>query len=209
MIRVVVADDHPIVLNGLRSALDEASGIEVVGSAEDFPSLRRVVDDTECDVVVMDVRMPGGTALDELARLRARYPDRAVLVLSAYPVEQLATRFLRAGAAGFVPKDSDPEEVVEAVRTVSAGRTWADPRLTDILAGELRGDHAGEPHERLSDREFQVLCLLGSGQSVTEVAERLHLSPKTISTYRRRLMDKMNLASTAELTRYVVERDLA
>jgi len=131
-----------------------------------------------------------------------------VLVLSAHPVDQLALRFLRAGASGFVPKDVLPETLAEAVRTAAAGRTWADPGLTDILAREARGDRPGEPHENLSDREYQVMSMLGSGQGVAEVADQLHLSPKTVSTYRRRLLDKMGLESNAALARYVVERDL-
>jgi DNA-binding NarL/FixJ family response regulator len=208
MIRVLLADDHPLLRRGLTSALERSTEIEVVAEADDFPSLRAAADRLSWDVVVMDVRMPGGAALDELRRMRSRWPDRAVLVISAHPAAELALRFIKAGASGFVPKVTAGDHVVDAVRVAASGGTWTDAHATDLLAAELRGERRADPHERLSDREYEVLCALASGRSITEVARGLHLSPKTVSTYRRRILDKLGLDTTAGLIRYAVEREL-
>jgi len=208
MIRVLLADDHPLLRRGLTSVLEQDPGIEVVAEVDDFPGLRSIAERVDWDVVVMDVRMPGGSALDELGRLHARWPERAILVLSAHPAEALALRFLKGGASGFVPKATVGETVVDAVRVAASGRTWTDPHSADLLAAELRGDRRGAPHEQLSDREYEVMCALAAGQAVGEVARELHLSPKTVSTYRRRILDKLGLTTTAGLVRYAVERQL-
>lgn len=209
MIRVVVADDHAVVRHGLRDILGGEADVEVAGEASDFPGLVDRVREEPCDVVVMDMGMPGGSALDVLKRLHARRPELAVLVLSVHPEEKFAVRLLRAGAAGYLEKAAAPTELVGAVRRVAGGKRYVSPELADRLAGALGEDaEPGPPHERLSDREFEVLQLMGQGLSVGDIAERLKLSVKTVSTYRSRLLDKMEMDSNAELIRYALEHDL-
>lgn len=209
MIRVVVADDHAVVRHGLRDILGAEADIEVSGEVADFPGLVEQVRQEPCDVVVMDIGMPDGSALDVLKRLHARRPELAVLVLSVHPEEQFAVRLLRAGAAGYLEKATAATELVGAIRRVAGGKRYVSSDLADRLADAL-GDEAepGPRHERLSDREFEVLQLLGRGLSVGDIAERLKLSVKTVSTYRSRLLDKMEMDSNAELIRYAVDHDL-
>jgi DNA-binding NarL/FixJ family response regulator len=209
VIRVVVADDHAVVRHGLREILGGEGDIEVAGEVSDFPGLVDQVRQEPCDVVVMDLAMPGGSGLDVLKRLRARRPELAVLVLSVHPEEQFAVRLLRAGAAGYLDKATAATELVGAIRRVAAGKRYVSSDLADRLADAL-GDEAGPGprHERLSDREFEVLQLLGRGLSVGDIAEHLKLSAKTVSTYRSRLLDKMEMDSNAELIRYAMDHDL-
>lgn len=209
MIRVVVADDHAVVRHGLRDILRAEADIEVAAEAADFPGLVERVRQVQCDVVVMDLGMPGGSGLDVLKRLHARKPELAVLVLSVHSEEQFAIRLLRAGVAGYLEKATAATELVGAIRRVAGGNRYVSSDLADRLAGAL-GDEAepGPLHERLSDREFEVLQLLGRGLSVGDIAQHLKLSVKTVSTYRSRLLDKMDMDSNAELIRYAVDQDL-
>jgi DNA-binding NarL/FixJ family response regulator len=208
MIRLAIADDHPIVRQGLRRIVSEGAGISVVGEASTAAELFRLLAGAAVDVVLLDVSMPGSTFVETLKDLREEHPSVKVLVLSVHPEDQWAVRALRAGAAGYLTKDHSPEQLVEAVRRVARGGKYVSEVLAEKLAGLVDNGRTQAPHERLSDREFEVLRALGSGMAVKEVAEQLKLSAKTVSTYRARLLEKMGLKSRADLVRYVVEHDL-
>jgi DNA-binding NarL/FixJ family response regulator len=208
MIRLAIADDHPIVREGLRRIAVDDSGITVVGEAATAAELFRLLDAAAVDVVLLDVSMPGATFVETLVELRERHPTVKVLVLSVHPEDQWAMRALRAGAAGYLTKDRSPEQLVHAIRRVARGGKYVSETLAERLAGLVDNGKTQAPHERLSDREFEVLRALGSGMTVKDVAQQLNLSSKTVSTYRTRLLDKMGLESKADLVRYVVSHDL-
>lgn len=208
MIRVAIADDHPIVREGLRRIVSEGAGISVTGEASTAAELFRLLAVAAVDVALLDVSMPGSTFVETLKELRERHPSTKVLVLSVHPEDQWAMRALRAGAAGYLTKDHSPEQLVEAIRRVARGGKYVSATLAERLAGLMNDGQSRAPHERLSDREFEVLRALGSGMAIKEVAEQLNLSAKTISTYRARLVEKMGLKSRADLVRYVVEHGL-
>jgi DNA-binding NarL/FixJ family response regulator len=208
MIRLAIADDHPIVRQGLRRIASEDAGISVVGEASNAAELFRLVVAAAVDVVLLDVSMPGSIFVETLKELRDKHPTIKVLVLSVHPEDQWAMRALRAGAAGYLTKDHSPEQLVEAIRRVARGGKYVSEMLAEKLAGLVDHGTTRAPHERLSDREFEVLRALGSGMAVKDVGEQLNLSAKTISTYRARLLDKMGLKSRADLVRYVMEHEL-
>lgn len=209
MIRVAIADDHPIVREGLRRIASEGAGIVVAGDASTAAGLLTLLASVAVDVVLLDVSMPGSTLVDTLEELREKHPSIRVLVLSVHPEDQWALRALRAGAQGYLTKDHSPEQLVHAIRRVARGGKYVSETLAEKLAGLMDDHRSPSPHERLSDREFEVLRAVGSGMPVKVVAEHLRLSAKTVSTYRGRLLDKMGLKSTADLVRYVVEHELA
>lgn len=208
MIRLAIADDHPIVREGLRRIASEDAGISVIGEASSAAELFCLLAAAAVDVVLLDVTMPGATFVDTLGELRARHSSIKVLVLSAHPEDQWAVRALRAGAAGYLTKDHSPDQLVQAIRRVARGGKYVSESMAERLAGMVDKRTAGAPHERLSDREFEVLCALGSGMMVKDVAKQLRLSAKTVSTYRTRLLEKMGFQTTADLVRYVVAHDL-
>ena len=208
MIRLAIADDHPIVREGLRRIVSEDPGIAVTGDASGAAELFRLLDSAAVDVVLLDVSMPGAPFIDTLRQLRAQHPSVKVLVLSAYSEDQWALRALQSGAAGYLTKDHSPEQLVEAIRRVARGRRYVSESMADRLAGMAGDAKDRAPHERLSDREFEVLRALGSGLMVKEVADQLGLSVKTVSTYRTRLLEKLGLSSRADLVRYVVAHEL-
>lgn len=209
MIRLFIADDHPIVRAGLSSIVADDGDIMVVGEAASGDELLLRLGRVAVDVVLLDVSMPGPGVIALLEVMRDEHPSIGVLVLSVHPEEQYATRALRAGARGYLTKDHSPGELVAAVRKVHIGGRYVSATLAERLAAELSGGGTqGPPHERLSDREFEVLCMLGSGQTVTAIAAALSLSVKTVSTYRARLLEKIPASSNAELVRYVVAHGL-
>ena len=208
MIRVAIADDHPIVRQGLRRIATEGAKIAVSGEAATAAELFRLVAGVPVDVVLLDVSMPGSTFVETVRLLRETYPNVRVLVLSVHPEDQWALRALRAGASGYLTKDHSPEQLVDAIHRVARGGKYVSDTLAEKLAGLVDLGSLHVPHEQLSDREFEVLCSLGSGMTVKDVAVHMHLSAKTVSTYRGRLLDKMGLATNADLVRYVVEHDL-
>ena len=208
MRRILIADDHAVVRRGLREIIADHPDMAEPGEVEDFPALVEAVRDGDWDAVVLDIKMPGGNALDALARLRRMEPELPVLVLSGQAEDQFAVRMIKSGAAGYMTKESAPDELMEAVRTVLAGRRWVSPTLGGELAAALAEGHDRPRHELLSDREFQVFLRIAQGESTSEIAEDLHLSSKTVSTYRRRLLDKMDMSADAELVRYALERGL-
>jgi len=208
VIRVLVADDHAVVRQGLRQILSEEPDILEVGEAGSVAETLRLSREAEWDVVILDITMPDGSGLDILRELRHEKPELPVLVLSVHSEDQYALRVLRSGAAGYLTKECAPQELVEAVRRVVSGGKYVGLDLAERLAEVLAGDRNAQAHELLSDREFQILCLIGSGKSASEIAQELSLSPKTVSTYRRRVLDKMHMSSNVELTRYVLEQQL-
>ena len=208
MIRVLIADDHPIVRAGLRRIAEEDRSISVTAEACNGDEALAAMRKTAVDVVLLDVSMPGTLFTETLARMREDHPTVRVLVLSAHAEDQWAVRALRAGASGYLTKDHSPEQLVEAVKRVHRGGRYVSPTLAERLAIILGPDSSGVPHELLSDREFEVLRRLGAGRSVKEVAVEMRLSPKTVSTYRTRLLEKMRLASTADMVRYVAQHGL-
>lgn len=208
MIRVLVCDDHAIVRRGLRQILAETPDIEVAGEAATAAEVMRLVREQRFNVVVLDVNLPGGSGIDLLSEIRKEPNAPPVLILTVYPEEQYAVRAIRAGAAGFLTKESAPEKLIEAVRKVAARGRWVSAELAETLASVLAGEAQGAPHERLSDREFEVMKMLASGKTVSGVAQELSLSVKTVSTHRTRILAKMGMKTNAELTHYAVRNGL-
>jgi two-component system invasion response regulator UvrY len=208
MTRIAIADDHPIVREGLRRIVSEDAGMSVAGEASSAPELFRLLGAVPVDVLLLDVSMPGSSFTDTLHDLRARHPTVKVLVLSAHPEDQWAMRALQAGAAGYLTKDRSPEQLVHAIQRVASGRKYVSDTMAERLAGLADDRMSRAPHERLTQREFEVLRALGSGMMVKDVAAQLRLSAKTVSTYRTRLLEKMGFTTNAELVRYVVAHDL-
>lgn len=206
---VVIADDHPIVRRGLHELLALEPDLIIAEEVEDGDGLLAAVTAGHADVVVLDLALPGARGLDLLRRLRSEHPSVPVLVLSIHPEEPYALRCLKAGAAGYVEKTSDPSELVGAIRTVVSGRRYLSARVAERLVGgaEVRQERE-PPHETLSEREFQVMCRIAGGRTISEIATELELSVKTVSTYRARLLAKMGLRTNSEITRYVFEHQL-
>ncbi len=207
-IRIFIADDHPIVRQGLRRMVEADPGLVISGEAGDAATLLGALDTTATDLVLLDVSMPGGPFLDTLRALRERHPSIRVLVLSVHPEDQWAVRALKAGASGYLTKDHSPEQLLEAIRRVYRGGKYVSPTLAEQLASHL--DAAGQraPHELLSDREFEVMRRLGSGLTVSQIASELAISAKTVSTYRARILEKMAVATNADLVRYAARYGL-
>lgn len=204
-IGVFIADDHPIVREGLRRILEDREDVRVVGEAATAEEVFDRLDASAADVILLDLSMPGPGFLEMMRWLRER-PVR-VLVVSLSLEEQFGVRALKAGAAGYLTKEESPDELVEAVRRVHSGRRYLAAQLAERLASDVASGE-GEPHEELSEREFQVMQLLGSGMTIGGISERLSLSPKTVSTYRTRILRKLDLRTTADIVRYAVENDL-
>jgi DNA-binding NarL/FixJ family response regulator len=208
MIRVGIVDDHAIVRSGLRQYFSEQVDLRVAGEAASGREAIDLVRTTELDVLVMDLSMPGQSGLDALAMIRAKAPDVGILILSGYPEEHYALNLIRQGASGYLNKECDPAEIVEAVRAISLGRRYITPAVADLLASQLDRKDDALPHEQLSEREFQVFLRLARGQTAGDIAEALSLSVKTVSTYRTRLMEKMALSSNSDLTYYALKNGL-
>ncbi|MEI7447838.1 MAG: response regulator transcription factor [Burkholderiales bacterium] len=208
MIRVVIVDDHVLIRRGLKDALDEAGDIRVVGEAGDYGELRQLLRDTPFDVLLLDINLPGRSGLDVLHSLAEDTQRIRVLVLTMYPEDQYAIRALKAGAMGYLNKSAEPAQIVTAIRTLHAGRKYITPEIAEALATRLSVDDAEKPHERLSDREFQTLVRLASGQRLSDIATELSLSPKTVSVYRARVLEKLSMQSNADLTAYCLRNGL-
>ena len=208
MIRLAIADDHPIVREGLRRIVSDGDGVLVSGEASSAAELYRLLAAAPVDVLLLDVSMPGSTFVETLREIRKLHPTTRVLVLSVHPEDQWAVRALRGGASGYLTKDHSPDQLLDAIRRVHRGGRYVSATLAERLATQLGKDFVDAPHEQLSDREFDVLRSLGAGHTVKEVAERLGLSPKTVSTYRTRLMEKMRFATNADLVQYVAANGL-
>ena len=209
MLRIFIADDHAVVRAGLRHILEDTGEFAVVGEAANGVELLELVRSSEVDLVILDLSMPGRGGVEILPRLREERPRLPVLILSTYPEEQYAVRLIKAGAAGYLNKESAPELLVRAVRQIFRNGRYISETVAELLANQVAGRGVTAGHEQLSNREYEVLRLLGSGRTVSEVAEKLSLSVKTVSTYRTRLLAKLGLHGNADLIRYVIESRLA
>jgi DNA-binding NarL/FixJ family response regulator len=207
-VRVILCDDHALIRRGIRDTLSDAPDIEVVGEAGDYGELRSLLRDTTCDVLVLDINLPGRSGLDVLHALKEEGSALRVLVVSMYPEDQYAIRALRAGAYGYVNKGSDTQLIVEAVRMVAKGRKYITPEIAQMLAESLSQPTTEIAHEKLSDRELQTLVLIASGKRLSDIAAELTLSPKTVSVYRARVLEKLALTNNSELTVYAIRNGL-
>ena len=206
-IRIIIADDHPLFRRGLKNAFSETPDIEVVAEAENGDDLLKKIKGSDLSVVLMDVAMPGKTGLDLLKQLRDEQPKLPVLVLTVYPEEHYAVRYFKAGASGFITKESSTDQIYAAVRKVANGGKFASAEITEKLAFDF-GKSDRPLHENLSDREHQVFMMLAEGESPTDIGKMLSLSVKTISTHRSRILDKMQMKKNAELIHYAISQKL-
>jgi DNA-binding NarL/FixJ family response regulator len=207
MLRVVVVDDHAVVREGLKRIIADNQNMTVSGEAGSGNEALEVVRKTPCDAVVLDITMPDRSGMDVLKQMHAEHPRLPVLILSIHAEDQYAIRSLRAGAAGYLTKETAPEKLVEALRKIVRGGKYVSPSLAEKLVFDLDRD-GKQAHELLSDREYQVLCMIGSGKTVSAIATELQLSVKTVSTYRARILEKLDMANNAELTRYAIKTGL-
>ena len=208
MIRVLIADDHAIVRKGMRQIVADQPEIQIIGEADDYPAIARAVRGMEFEVMLLDITMPSKNGLEVLKLVKQQKPQIAVLMLSMHPQDQYAVRALKAGAAGYLTKDAAPERLVEAILTVARGRKYITPELAEQLANAVTHDTDKPLHEQLSDREFQTIRLIASGKKLAEIAEEMALSPKTVSVYRARVLEKMHMKTNAELASYAVKHGL-
>ncbi|TSE18586.1 Response regulator UvrY [Tepidimonas alkaliphilus] len=208
MIRVVLCDDHAVVRRGIRDTLQEATDIRVVAEAGSYPELREALRREQPDVLVLDVDLPGRSGLEVLSVLQSEGSPVRTLMVSMYPEDQYAIRCLRAGAMGYLNKGGDPQALVAAVRTVAQGRKYITPEIAELLANHLQSPEGGEPHDALSQRELQTLKMIASGKKLSQIAEALMISPKTVSVYRARVLEKLGLSNNAELTVYAIRNKL-
>ena len=215
MIKVILCDDHALIRRGIRDTLADAADIEVVGEAADYGELRGLMRtlatpgrSITCDVLVLDINLPGRSGLDVLHVLKDEGSAIKVLVVSMYPEDQYAIRALRAGAYGYVNKGGDPQLIVQAVRTVAQGRKYVTPEIAQMLVESLTAPVPEHAHDKLSDRELQTLVMIASGRRLSDIAEQLTLSPKTVSVYRARVLEKLGLQNNSELTVYAIRQGL-
>jgi two-component system, NarL family, invasion response regulator UvrY len=209
MICILIADDHATVRQGLTLILEKTPGMKVVANCSNGTDAKSWLSINKCDVVLLDIAMPGMSGIDLLKHLQKEKPKLPVLILSSYPEDQYAVRLIKAGAAGYLNKECAPEEVVNAVRCVLGGKRYISPAVVEMLADELSMPEGKLPHETLTNREYQIFLQLASARTVTEIAGSLKLSAKTISTYRSRILEKMHLHNNAELMRYAIKKKLA
>ena len=210
MIKVILCDDHALIRRGIRDTLADVPDIEVIGEAGDYGELRALMGQPgmDCDVLVLDINMPGRSGLDVLHVLKDEGASTRVLIVSMYPEDQYALRCLKAGAHGYANKGGDPVQLIAAVKTVVEGRKYLTPEVAQLLADSLAQATPELPHESLSERELQTLVKIASGKRLSDIAEELLLSPKTVSVYRARVLEKLKLANNAELTVYAIRNRL-
>ena len=206
-IKIIIADDHPLFRRGLKHALEETNDIQVIGESSNGEDLLSLIKDCIPEIILLDISMPGKSGLDLLKQLKSEYPKLPILILSVYPEEQYAVRFLKAGASGYLTKESAAEKLAEAIRKIVGGGKYASPEVIEKLAFDFSNSDKA-PHETLSDREFQVFGMISVGKSLTEIGVELSLSVKTISTHRTRILEKMKMKKNAELIRYAITRNL-
>jgi two-component system invasion response regulator UvrY len=209
MARVLIADDHAVVRAGLRQLLGADHAVSEIGEAETGQQTLDRLRDGPWDLLILDIAMPDRSGLDILKHVRAGFPDTRILILSGFPERQYGINVLRAGAHGFLGKESAAEELLKAVHSILAGRRYLSPTMSELLISEIDGGGAGKPiHLQLSEREFQIFCKLASGVSVSEIARELCLSVKTVSTYRSRVLEKLNFRTNADITSYALRNGL-
>ena len=208
MLKVLVVDDFPLFRRGVRDLLDEGFKDAKIGEASDAQEMLKLLRLKPWDVAILDISMPGMNGLDALKQVKQEFPDLPVLILSMYPEEQYAIRTIKAGADGYLTKSSAPEELVNAIKKVHGGGKYVSPSLGEALAFTVNPGAEKDPHQLLSDREYEVLCLIGSGKTISQIADTMNLSVTTISTYRARILEKMRMKTNAELARYAIQKSL-
>jgi len=208
MIRLLIADDHPVVREGLKRIVMDCADMQVVGEVAGGDEVLATSKARSPDVVLLDLGMPGPDFLSLMKRFKAECATVRVLVLSMQPEDQYAVRAFRAGVAGYLTKDRSPEELAQAIRRVSHGGRYVTESIAERLAAGLAGETEGPPHQALSDREYHVLCAFGAGKCIKDIAAELGISPKTVSTYRARILQKLNLKTNLDLVRYVIQHEL-
>jgi len=208
MLKIIIADDHPIVREGLKKVLEKSSNMSVVAEAGTGEELLSKIRETDCDAVLLDISMPGRGGLDVLEQLKIERPKLPILVLSMHSEEHYAVRVLKAGASGYLTKDKAPYELIKAIDKISAGGKYVSPSLAEKMAFDLEYDKEKPLHESLSNREFQVMCLIATGKTVSEIGQDLALDVRTISTYRSRILEKMKMKNNAEITHYVIKNNI-
>ncbi len=208
MINVLIVDDHALIREGVKKTLSGEPDMTLVGEANNVLELFKALERLTVSVVLLDITMPGESGLDALKDLHQKYPDLPVLILSFHPEHRFAVRALKAGASGYITKESATEELVQAVRKIAGGGMYVSSSLAEQLAAELKDTSGKLPHETLSDREFQVMRLFALGRKSSEIAEELGVSVNTVNTYRMRIFEKMNMQSNVDLSRYAVEHGL-
>lgn len=208
MIRVLIADDHAVVRRGIKEIISEENDISIVGEASNSEELMKLFYDKTWDVLVLDITMPGKNGLDAMIEMKQRKPDIKILILTMYSEEEIALRALKTGASGYLSKDSVPGELVKAIRRIYEGGRYISSSLAESIAFSVEKDAREVTHKDLSEREFQVFCLLASGNSLSQIADELSLSVKTVSTYRTRILEKMKMKSNVELTHYAIRHKL-
>ena len=209
MIKIIIVDDHAVVRSGIKHILQERPDIKVVAEASSGSEAMKHLRENSADIVLLDISMPDKSGIEVLKNIRSQHPDVSVLILTMHPEEQYAIRALKGGAAGYITKDSAPSELIRAVLKISSGKRYISASLAEKLAGMLDISTEQAPHEMLSDRELEVMLLIAAGRSMTEIADSLNLSIKTVSTYKSRILLKMNLKSTADIIRYAIKNNLS
>jgi DNA-binding NarL/FixJ family response regulator len=209
MARILLIDDHPMVRAGLRQILKEDRNIGEIGEAASAAEATELLRASDWDLVILDIHMPDRSGMEILRQVRTDHPRTKILVLSGLPERQYAVNAVKAGASGYLPKECAPQELLTAVRTVMQGRRYASPGLVQVLTQDLDGDSSEPLHSRLSEREFQIFCKLATGRTVSSIGSELGLSVKTVSTYRTRILEKMNLTTNADLTMYAMRNGIS
>lgn len=205
MISIMLADDHQLIREGMKKVLRDETDMKITAEAGNGTEVMKILRSSPVDVVILDVNMPGRSGIDILGELRKEFPKTAVLVLSIHPEDVLAVRALQAGALGYITKDSSPDLIVKAIRKVASGKHFISERLAERLAENITAGPEEIPHKKLSDREYEVFQLIGSGKTVSEIADSLSLSVPTISTYRARILEKMNMKTNSEIIHYAIK----
>ena len=208
MIKVLLADDHALLRGSLKQLLDDTGFVQVVAQAGEYSEIMKAMTSHSVDLAILDISMPGKNGVDIVKILKDKYPALKILMLSMHPEDQYAVRCLKAGASGYLTKNTAPEKLVDAIQVIAAGRKYITPELAELLASHLTEDSEKPLHASLSDREFQTIRMIAAGKKLSEIADELSLSPKTVSVYRARILEKMRMKTNGELTRYALENGL-
>ena len=208
MIKVLLADDHALLRGSLKQLLDDTGFVQVVAQAGEYSEVMKAMTTQHVDLAILDISMPGKNGVDIVKVLKEKYPALKILMLSMHPEDQYAVRSLKAGASGYLTKNTAPEKLVDAIQVIAAGRKYITPELAESLASHLTEDSEKPLHATLSDREFQTIRMIAAGKKLSEIADELSLSPKTVSVYRARILEKMRMKTNGELTRYALENGL-
>jgi len=205
MIKILIVDDHRIVREGIKKIIQLETDIVVAAQAKDAPEAIRIISTTDINVVILDISLPGMSGLEAIKDLKTLKPTASIIILSMYPEERFAIRALKAGASGYLTKETAPEELINAIRLVHSGHNYITPFVAERMVTELQNPTEKAPHERLSSREFEVMCMIGSGKTINEIAELLSLSNRTVSTYRTRILQKMDFKNNAMIMHYMLD----